>query len=126
MLPLSLIHISKELIRRGLDDGTERLRGQLRDTAQHGQRDDFGGDQLGDAEVGGAKRAEHMAERLLGKKKKGTQHTSDTGKGEYFGRHAPPEAARPGDGSVPVSYTHLDVYKRQSIPWEKRNVLFTP
>ena len=31
----------KELIRRGLDDGTERLRGQLRDTAQHGQRDDL-------------------------------------------------------------------------------------
>ena len=46
----------KELIRRGLDDGTERLRGQLRDTAQHGQRDDFGGDQLGDAEVSGVKR----------------------------------------------------------------------
>ena len=48
-----------------------------------------------------------MAERLLGKKKKGTQHTSDTGKGEYFGRHAPPEAARPGDGSVPSPQGHL-------------------
>lgn len=47
----------KKLIRRGLDDGTERLRGQLRDVAQHGQRDDFGGDQLGDAEVSGVKRA---------------------------------------------------------------------
>lgn len=45
----------KKLIRRGLDDGTERLRGQLRDVAQHGQRDDFGGDQLGDAEVSGVK-----------------------------------------------------------------------
>lgn len=49
----------KKLIRRGLDDGTERLRGQL--------RDDFGGDQLGDAEVSGVKRAEQLAERLLGK-----------------------------------------------------------
>ena len=57
----------KKLIRRGLDDGTERLRGQLRDVAQHGQRDDFGGDQLGDAEVSGVKRAEQLAECLLGK-----------------------------------------------------------
>lgn len=47
----------KKLIRRGLDDGIERLRGQLRDVAQHGQRDDFGGDQMGDAEVSGVKRA---------------------------------------------------------------------
>lgn len=47
----------KKLIRRGLDDDIERLRGQLRDVAQHGQRDDFGGDQLGDAEVSGVKRA---------------------------------------------------------------------
>ena len=60
----------KELIRRGLDDGTERLRGQLRDTAQHGQRDDFGGDQLGDAEVSGVKRTEQLVERLLGKRRK--------------------------------------------------------
>lgn len=50
----------KKLIRRGLDDGTERLRGQ---------RDDFGGDQLGDAEVSGVKRAEQLAERLLGKRR---------------------------------------------------------
>ena len=65
----------KKLIRRGLDDGTERLRGQLRDVAQHSQRDDFGGDQLGDAEVSGVKRAEQLAERLLGKRKK-VRHTT--------------------------------------------------
>ena len=64
----------KELIRRGLDDGTERLRGQLRDTAQHGQRDNFGGDQLGDAEVSGVKRAEQLAEHLLGRSE---EHTSE-------------------------------------------------
>ena len=73
----------KELIRRGLDDGTERLRGQLRDVAQHGQRDDFGGDQLGDAEVSGVKQAEQLAERLLRKRKKAqniprTQARTDT------------------------------------------------
>lgn len=92
----------KELIRRGLDDGTERLRGQLRDTAQHGQRDDFGGDQLGDAEVSGVKRAEWLAERLLGKRKKGTKHTPNAGTDGYPGRHDPPGVARPrDDGTLP-------------------------
>ena len=69
----------KELIRRGLDDGTERLRGQLRDTAQHGQQDNFGGDHLGDAEESGLNRAEQLAERLLGKRNKGTKHPPDAG-----------------------------------------------
>ena len=31
----------KELLRKGLDDGSERLRTQLRDTAQQGRRDDM-------------------------------------------------------------------------------------
>mgnify|MGYP003217258757 CR=1 FL=1 len=92
----------KELIRRGLDDGTERLRGQLRDTAQHGQQDNFGGDHLGDAEVSGVKRAEQLAERLLGKRKKGTKHTPDAGTDEYPDRHDPPGATRPrDDGTLP-------------------------
>lgn len=91
----------KELIRRGLDDGTERLRGQLRDTAQHGQRDDFGGDQLGDAEVGGVKRAEQLAERLLGKRKKGAKNTPDAGPDGYPGSHAAPGNTKSRDGSIP-------------------------
>ena len=33
----------KELLRKGLDDGSERLRTQLRDTAQQGRRDEYGG-----------------------------------------------------------------------------------
>lgn len=90
----------KELIRRGLDDGTERLRGQLRDTAQHGQRDNFGGDQLGDAEVSGIKRAEQLAERLLGKRKKGAKHTPDTGPDGYPGSHDTPGTAKPRDDSI--------------------------
>lgn len=90
----------KELIRRGLDDGTERLRGQLRDTAQHGQQDDFGGDQLGDTEVGGVKRAERLAERLLGNRKKGAKHTPDAGPDGYPGSHDTPEATKPRDNSI--------------------------
>lgn len=39
----------RELLHRGLDDGSERLRTQLRDTAQHGQADEYGGDTIEDA-----------------------------------------------------------------------------
>ena len=81
---------------QGLDDGTERLR----DVAQHGQRDDFGGDQLGDAEVSGVKRAEQLAERLLGKRKKGAAHNPDTGPNGHSGRHDPQGAAKPRDDGI--------------------------
>ena len=87
----------KKLIRRGLDDGTERLRGHLRYVAQHGQRDDFGGDQLGDAEVSGA---EQLAERLLGNRKKGAAHNPDTGPNGHSGRHNPQGAAKPRDDGI--------------------------
>lgn len=60
----------KELARRGLEDGIERLRGQLRDTAQGGQTDRYGGDQIQDTAAGGVCQAEHGVERLLGKGKK--------------------------------------------------------
>ena len=69
----------KELVRRGLDDGAERLRGQLRDTAQRGQANDYGGDRIEDTAAGGARRAERGAERgieaLLKKKKKSKGQT---------------------------------------------------
>ena len=69
----------KELVRRGLDDGTERLRGQLRETAQRGQASDYGGDRIEDTAAGGARRAERGAERgievLLKKKKKSKGQT---------------------------------------------------
>lgn len=63
----------KELVRRGLDDGTERLRGQLRDTAQRGQTDDYGGDRIEDTAAGGARRAERGAENLLKNRRKRTR-----------------------------------------------------
>lgn len=88
------------MIRRGLDDDTEHLRSQLWDTAQHGQRDDFGGDQLGDAEVGSVKRAEQLAERLLGKREKGTVHIRDADPDGYPDRHDTPRAAKPRDSST--------------------------
>lgn len=48
----------KELLRKGLDDGSERLRTQLRDTAQHGQADEYGGDTIEDTAARGLRRAE--------------------------------------------------------------------
>lgn len=86
----------KELVRRGLDDGTERLRGQLRETAQHGQADDYGGDRIEDTTVSGARRAERGIENLL-KKKKADRRDSPKG-------HAPsqePPAPEPGPETDP-------------------------
>lgn len=48
----------RELLRKGLDDGSERLRTQLRDTAQHGQADEYGGDTIEDTAASGLHRAE--------------------------------------------------------------------
>ena len=56
---------------RGLESGVERLRGQLRDTAQYGQRDKFGGDTLEDTAMGGFRRGTRGVERLLKGRKQG-------------------------------------------------------
>ena len=63
--------VPKEVVRRGLDDGTERLRTQLRDAAQDGRSDEYGGDRIEDAAASGLRRTEHGAERLLKKKPTG-------------------------------------------------------
>ena len=52
-------------MRRGLDDGTERLHGQFREASQRGQRDDYGGDRIEDTAWSGARRAERGIEKLL-------------------------------------------------------------
>lgn len=58
----------RELLRRGLDDGSERLRTQLRDTAQHGQADEYGGDTIEDTAARGLRRAEKELTRQRKKK----------------------------------------------------------
>lgn len=60
----------KELLRKGLDDGSERLRTQLRDTAQQGRQDEYGGDAIEDTAASGLRRAE---KELLKQRKKKTQ-----------------------------------------------------
>ena len=60
----------KELVHRGLEDGADHLRTQLRDAAQQGRRDDYGGDQIEDTAAGGTRRMERGAEKLIKEKRK--------------------------------------------------------
>lgn len=66
----------RELLHRGLDDGSERLRTQLRDTAQHGQADEYGGDTIEDTAARGLRRAE---KELTRQRKKKTQEQPPEG-----------------------------------------------
>lgn len=75
----------RELLRKGLDDGSERLRTQLRDTAQHGQADEYGGDAIEDTAASGLRRAE---KELLKQHKK---------------KNAEQSASPQGDASAPSS-----------------------
>ena len=70
-----VVSAPKELLHKGLDDGAERLRTQLRDTARQGRRDEYGGDDIEDIAVGGSKRA--AAELLKQRKQKTTEQPSD-------------------------------------------------
>ena len=66
----------RELLHRGLDDGSERLRTQLRDTAQHGQADEYGGDTIEDTAARGLCRAE---KELIRQRKKKPQEQPPEG-----------------------------------------------
>ena len=69
----------KELLRKGLDDGSERLRTQLRDTAQQGRRDEYGGDAIEDTAASGLRRAK---KELLKQRKKKTTEQSASPQGD--------------------------------------------
>lgn len=100
----------KELLRKGVDDGSERLRTQLRDTAQQGRRDEYGGDAIEDTAASGLHRAE---KELLKQRKKKNAEQSASPKGDAsvpnFESDAPPiirtretDAARARVPSPPV------------------------
>ena len=91
--------VPKRLLRRGLDDGTERLRGQFRDASQRGQREDgYGGDQIEDAARGGTRRAERSAEKLLKKMRFSRGRTAEPVSDADF-----PETERPPDTPAPAN-----------------------
>lgn len=54
----------KEVVHRTVNQGAERLRTQLREAAQEGKRDTFGGDQIEDRAVDGSQLAARGAVRL--------------------------------------------------------------
>lgn len=84
----------------------ERLRGQLRDTAQYGQRDEFGGDTLEDTAMGGFRRGTRGVERLLKGRKQGQKKRSSKHKITPAPRQMPPLLGKSGGpdrcGSRPV------------------------
>ena len=84
----------------------ERLRGQLRDTAQYGQRDEFGGDTLEDTAMGGFRRGTQGVERLLKGRKQGQKKRSSKHKITPAPRQMPPLLGKSGGpdrcGSRPV------------------------
>lgn len=57
--------VPKELVHRGLENSADRLRTQLRDTAQRGQRDEYGGDRIEDTAADSMRRMGRGAEKLI-------------------------------------------------------------
>ena len=96
----------KELIRRGLEDGTERLRLQFRDAAQQGQTDGYGGDQIGDAASGGARQVERGIKNLL--KRRGTPQRGRTERAEIpqSGESAA-HSDQPGRVQIKIGRAHV-------------------
>lgn len=113
----------RELLHRGLDDGSERLRTQLRDTAQQGRRDEYGGDAIEDTAASGLHRAkkELLKQR---KKKNAEQSASPRGNASVpnFESDAPPvirtretDAARARDPSPPVREQARQAPMKQAV-----------
>lgn len=86
------ISTPRELLHRGLDDGSERLRTQLRDTAQHGQADEYGGDTIEDTAARGLRRAEK--ELIRQRKKKPQEQPPEGGAPAADGRQSKSEPYR--------------------------------
>ena len=113
----------RELLRKGLDDGSERLRTQLRDTAQQGRRDEYGGDAIEDTAASGLHRAE---KELLKQRKKKNAEQSASPRGNAsvpnFESDAPPvirtretDAARARDPSPPVREQARQAPMKQAV-----------
>lgn len=95
------ISTPRELLHRGLDDGSERLRTQLRDTAQHGQADEYGGDAIEDTAASGLHRAEKELTRQ--RKKKPQEQASEGGAPAADATEQKPSAIKGKDTTSAVS-----------------------
>ena len=104
----------KELVRRGMEDGTERLRSQLRDTTQNGQQDEYGGDRIEDTAAGSLRRMERGAEKLIKGRKQEQTSASAAGPTEYGNAGTPPIIRT--KESKPAGNTGYQVQPRQHGP----------
>lgn len=106
----------KELVRRGLSSGADRLRDQLRDGGRQDQREDLGQTQLEDGIHQGARCLEQGGQRLLQKTKTGMVQ-SRNGKG---GKSQPDSRSDPTSPSpapsVPSSDTPQATQNFQPVP----------
>ena len=93
----------RELLHRGLDDGSERLRTQLRDTAQHGQADEYGGDTIEDTAARGLRWAEKELTRQ--RKKKPQEQPPEGGAPAADGTERKSSAIKGKDTTSAVSQT---------------------
>lgn len=91
----------RELLHRGLDDGSERLRTQLRDTAQYGQADEYGGDAVEDTAAHGLRRAEKELTRQ--RKKKPQEQSPEGGAPAADATEQKPSAIKGKDTTSAVS-----------------------
>ena len=92
--------VPKELVHRGLEDGTDRLRTQLRDAAQQGRRDDHGGDQIEDTTADSMRRMERGAEKLIKEKRKSRASRDGSSADSTAGDPAPEVRTREQESRV--------------------------
>ena len=90
----------KELVHRGLEDGADHLRTQLRDAAQQGRRDDHGGDQIEDTTADSMRRMERGAEKLIKEKRKNRASRGGTPADPAAGDPAPEIRTREQESRV--------------------------
>lgn len=109
--------VPKEFLRRGLLDGTEKLKGQLRDAAEGGQREDTEADRAQDTARMGARRAVGGLEKLVrGKEKNKGQlrrASSDTAAPEAHA-DAPSPSAQAGPDITPNSAEPVRIKTRKA------------
>ncbi len=121
--------VPKELVHRGLEDGSERLRIQFRDAAQQGRQDGYGGDWIEDTAAGGARQVERGVRDLLKTRKQAGRIQEPAGRsqsrtGDLYGRSTAPDECGPdiaqgrptAPQAGPKTIKVKDAYMEQQIP----------
>ena len=94
-----------DVVRRGLESGADRLRTQLRDAAQRGQRDEYGGDQMEDAAAHAPGQAARAAEGLVRGRKRPEKVPSGPEHAGQAGTETPGRTGPQGDTARPMIKT---------------------